>query len=77
MLAGAFVLLSDAFALVVMNESSVFYRILSVLIVPAGWYGMWTGMGKVIDDPFISIEKKALYEKFEKANYIFLSDELE
>jgi len=77
MLVGAFVLLSDAFALVVMNESSVFYRVLSVLIVPAGWYGMWTGMGKVIDDPFISIEKKALYEKFEKANYIFLSDELE
>ena len=77
LLAGAAVLLSDAFALVVLNESSVFYRILSVLVVPAGWYGMWTGMGKVIDDPFASIERRALYEKFEKANYIFISEELE
>lgn len=77
MVVGAFVLLSDVFALVILNESSTFYKILSVLIVPAGWYGMWTGMGKVIDDPFVSIEKRTLYEKFEKANYVFISDELE
>jgi len=76
-IAGAFVLLSDVFALAVLNESSIFYKILSVLIVPAGWYGMYTGMGKVIDEPAISVEKMLAYEKFEKANYIFLSDERE
>ena len=76
-IAGAFVLLSDVFALAVLNESSIFYKILSVLIVPAGWYGMYTGMGKVIDEPALSVEKKLAYEKFEKANYIFLSDERE
>ena len=76
-LAGAAVLLSDVFALAVLNESSIFYRILSVLLVPAGWYGMYTGMGKVIDEPFSSAEKKKLYEKFERANYVFMSEELE
>ncbi len=76
-LAGAIVLLANVFALYALNESNVFYQILSVLLVPAGWYGMYTGMGKVIDEPFSSVEKKSLYEKFERANYVFMSEELE
>lgn len=74
---GAIVLVADVFALFLLNESSVFYRILSVLLVPAGWYGMFEGMGKVIDQPNEALERKSLYEKFEKANYIFMSDEME
>ncbi len=74
---GAIVLVADVFALFVLNESSVFYKILSVLLVPAGWYGMFEGMGKVIDQPNEALERKSVYEKFEKANYIFMSDEME
>ena len=77
MLTGAAVLLADVYALFLLEGSSIEYRILSILLVPAGWYGMWTGIEKIIDDPFASIERKAVFEKFEKANYIFLSDELE
>lgn len=74
---GAVVLLADVFALFWLQESSVFYQILSVLLVPAGWYGMFTGIGKVIDEPFDAVERKKAHEKFEKANYIFMSEELE
>jgi hypothetical protein len=75
-LIGAFVLIGDALAFGFLGES-VEYHLLSVMLVPAGWYGMFTGIGKVVDEPFESVNKKHLYEKFEKANYVFLSDELE
>jgi hypothetical protein len=74
---GAIVLVANVFALFVLNETSVFYQILSVLLVPAGWYGMFEGMGKVIDQPNEALERKGINEKFEKANYIFMSDEME
>ncbi|VVC01990.1 Uncharacterised protein [uncultured archaeon] len=77
MVIGAIVLVADVFALFVLNESSVFYKILSVLLVPAGWYGMFEGMGKVIDQPNEALERKGVDEKFEKANYIFMSEEME
>jgi len=74
---GAVVLLANVFALFWLQEESWFYQILSVLLVPAGWYGMFTGIGKVIDEPFDAVERKMVHEKFEKANYIFMSEELE
>ncbi|MCX8198108.1 MAG: hypothetical protein N3F07_02850 [Candidatus Micrarchaeota archaeon] len=74
---GAAVLLANVAALFTLHESSWFYQVLSILLVPAGWYGMFTGIGKVIDEPVLSAEKKAVYERFEKANYIFMSEELE
>ncbi len=74
---GAIVLVADVFALFALNESSVFYKILSVLLVPAGWYGMFTGIGKVLDEPAEAVERKSLNERFEKANFIFMSDEME
>ena len=70
-------LLANVVALFALDESSWFYQVLSVVLVPAGWYGMFTGIGKVIDEPALATEKKAVYEKFERANYVFLSDELE
>jgi len=74
---GSAVLLANVFALFWLREESLFYQILSIMLVPAGWYGMFTGIGKVIDEPFEAVEHKKLYEKFEKANYIFMSEELE
>ncbi|MFA6489953.1 MAG: hypothetical protein WCT52_04710 [Candidatus Micrarchaeia archaeon] len=77
MLVGAIVLLADVYALFLLEGTSLEYRILSILLVPAGWYGMWTGIEKIIDDPFASIERRAAFDKFEKANYVFISNELE
>lgn len=75
--AGMMVLVANVYALLELNESSVFYQLLSVILVPAGWYGMFTGIGKVIDEPFDAVNRKNICEKFERANYVFMSDELE
>jgi hypothetical protein len=74
---GALVLLANAFAIFFLRESSLIYQVLSILLVPAGWYGMFTGMEKVMERPFEAVDRKNLYDKFSKANYTFLSDELE
>ena len=76
-LIGSVVLLANVFSLFWLQETSVFYQILSIMLVPAGWYGMFTGMSKVIDEPFEAVDRKVIYEKFEKAAYTFISDELE
>lgn len=76
-LIGAAVLLSDVFAVFWLLESNIIYKIISILLVPAGWYGMYTGLEKVIDEPFNAVDRKIIYEKFEKANYVFMSEELE
>ncbi len=74
---GTAVLLANTFALFVLNEASIIYQILSILLVPAGWYGTFTGIGKVIDDPLEAESNSRLYEKFARADYIFMSEELE
>lgn len=74
---GSAVLLANVFALFWLQEESFFYQILSIMLVPAGWYGMWTGIEKVIDEPFSAVDRKMIHEKFEKANYVFMSEEME
>jgi len=75
--AGIVVLLANAYFFFVFDDDSLLYQLLTILLVPAGWYGMFTGIGKLLDEPYEASEKKKLYEKFEKANYIFLSREPE
>ena len=76
-LLGTLVLLGDVTAFFALNESSLLYQVLSIMLVPAGWYGTFTGIGKVIDEPFEAVERKKVAEKFEKAAFIFLSEEKE
>ncbi len=76
-LVGTLVLLGDVTAFFVLNETSLLYQILSIMLVPAGWYGTFTGIGKVVDEPFEAAEQKKVFEKFEKAAFIFMSEELE
>lgn len=77
MIIGSVVLLANIFSLFWLQETSLFYQILSIMLVPAGWYGVFTGMDKVIDKPFELVEHKIIYEKFERASYTFMSEELE
>jgi hypothetical protein len=74
---GILVLLAEAYLFFVFKEESLLYHLLSILLVPAGWYGMFTGIGKLLDEPYDAAEKKKIYEKFERANYIFISDDRE
>lgn len=74
---GLSVLLADTYAMFAFQQPSVVYQVISIILVPAGWYGMFTGIGKVVDEPFVASDKKKLYEKFAKASYIFISEDRE
>ncbi len=77
MLIGALVLLANVYTFFLFNEESLVYQLLTVILVPAGWYGMFTGIGKVVDEPYDAAIRKGICEKFERANYVFMSDERE
>ena len=74
---GFAVLLVNTVAYLELHEANPLYQVISIMLVPAGWYGMFTGMGKVIDEPYDAADRKNQHEKFEKADYIFMSDENE
>ena len=77
MLIGFLILLIDTYLYFYFSYESIFYHLVTILLVPAGWYGMFTGIGKVIDEPYEATERKKLHEKFERAEFSFMSDDLE
>jgi hypothetical protein len=52
-------------------------ELLAIILVPAGWFGMFTGIEKLLEDPDRFGEQKRLNEKLMHANYIFLSEDRE
>ncbi len=77
MFIGFLILLLDTYFYFYLSYESIVYHLINILLVPAGWYGMFTGIGKVIDEPFDASERKKLHEKFEHADFSFMSDDLE
>ena len=73
---GFLTLLADTYFFFYLPYDSPLYHVLSIMLVPAGWYGMFTGIGKVIDEPYDASERKKLHEKFERAEFSFMSDDL-
>ncbi len=47
--------------------------LLSILLVPAGWYGMFAGIEKLIETPFDISSSIKIANKFERAEYTFMS----
>ncbi len=72
-----------ALFLLVQAYYSSFFRdvlsseLLAIILVPAGWFGMWTGIEKLLEDPERVEEQKKLNEKLMHASYIFLSQDRE
>ncbi len=48
-------------------------QFLSIFFVPAGWYGMFNGIEKLIETPYDMATNLRIAIKFEKADYIFIS----
>ncbi|VVB58697.1 Uncharacterised protein [Candidatus Anstonella stagnisolia] len=48
-----------------------------ILLVPAGWYGMFTGIEKLIETEDRLRPKREMAKKFTKCNYIFISGDRE
>ena len=74
-LAVGFFLLAIEYNLTSPDVSQSLPHPLSVLLLPAGWFSMWTGLELIIQVPEKITEQKKLYAKFAKANYSFISEE--
>jgi len=51
------------------------FDVISVLTVPAGWYGMYSGYEYLFDQPARMTEQRKFMKKFHDANYLFVSEE--
>lgn len=56
-------------------EAGLISEILAVLLIPAGWFSVWTGYEHFFDRPREFFERKDFYKRFEKAEYTFVSEE--
>ncbi|MCK5534463.1 hypothetical protein KAI68_05040 [bacterium] len=45
--------------------------ILSIILMPLGWFGFWEGLSKLIDNSPVFIQEEMLFGKMSKANYRF------
>jgi len=57
------------------GDSSFLVKLLEILLVPAGWYGMFEGIGNLLETPPSLESQQKFYKKMKDANYIFMSEE--
>lgn len=57
------------------DGTNYFIRLVEILLVPAGWYGMFEGIGNFFETPPSLENQYKFYKKLKNANYIFLSEE--
>ncbi len=50
-------------------------EIITLILTPLGWFGMWEGLNLLIQAPIKYEDQKKFYLKFSKANYIFINEE--
>lgn len=70
-----FILLSFEVILPILDVSSLYVNILSVFIVPAGWYGLYSGFEHLFERSRDLESLLQLHEKFYKIKYEFMSEE--
>jgi len=59
------------------QSESFLQKTIGILLVPAGWYGMFTGIEKLIETSDRLRPKREMARKFTKCNYIFFSEDKE
>ncbi len=45
--------------------------LLSIILMPLGWFGMWEGLSKIVDTSPKFFQDRAFYEKLSRADYQF------
>lgn len=46
-------------------------NIISIVVMPLGWFGIWEGFSKIVDISTSFIQKERFYDKLSKAQYHF------
>lgn len=57
------------------DGGNYFVRLIEIILVPAGWYGMFEGIANFLETPASLENQYKFYTKLKNANYIFLSEE--
>jgi len=55
------------------QPTELWVKVMSVLLTPAGWFSLWTGMEKLVEVPYNLENLRSFYEKFSKCNYVFVT----
>ncbi len=68
-----FALLSSE--LFIYDKPDLLIRLVGIMIVPAGWYSMYSGLEYLFDHPSRLLDRRKFLERFHKASYLFVSEE--
>lgn len=52
-------------------------KVVGILLTPAGWFSLWSGMEKLAEVPYKLEHLRSFYDKFAKCNYTFVTHDLE
>jgi len=68
---GSLIIILDIF---LPTDVSFVYAISNILLV-AGWFGVWTGIAKILDEPTALINQRKLFSLLASAHYQFVNEE--
>lgn len=46
-------------------------NIISIVVMPLGWFGIWEGFSKIVDPASATLQEEKFYDKLSKAQYRF------
>jgi len=56
-----------------LSTDELWASIAGILLTPAGWFALWTGLEKLVEVPFNLVHQQSFYGKFAKCSYVFAS----
>lgn len=59
------------------QPEAVWAKVAGILLMPAGWFSLWSGMEKLAEVPYKLEHLRSFYDKFAKCNYTFVTHDLE
>ena len=71
---GAAIQLAGLFVLLYFGDDNPLARAADVLLAPAGWFGVFMGIDKIVNEPTALRKQAQIWHRFTKANFIFLSE---
>ncbi len=73
---GFALLLIDLF-IALWEPGAIWSKVMGLILTPAGWFALWTGMEKTLEVPYNLEQQNAFFEKFSKCNYFFVTEDKE
>jgi hypothetical protein len=70
-IAGSLIIILD---LAIPKDLSLVNALLNILLV-AGWFGVWTGIAKIFDEPATMMVQRKIYSNLASAHYVFVNEE--